>query len=317
MQCMKWGWSNTRSTTTAKSITQEGRCIMFKVRKAEKRKAKLRLALVGVAGSGKSIGAINIALGMQRKFVVIDTENTSADLYAPLGDYDVLELEKPYTPERYVEAIHHCESLGYELIIIDSLSHAWSGEGGVLEMHDRATQASTSKNSYMAWGKVTPEQNKLINAMLQSKCDIIVTMRAKTHYDVIDEGGRKRPVKVGLAPVQREGMDYEFTVVLDIDKESHFYSASKDRTRLFEGNHAKISKETGEKLIAWLNDGKPQEEVEQEDIAFIKQKMMSESLEELRQTYSFARQKYPHLEPEFLQIANQRKAAINNSQEIH
>jgi AAA domain len=288
---------------------------MFTVRKAEKRKAKLRLALVGVGGSGKSIGAINIAIGMNKKFVVIDTENTSADLYASIGDFDVLELEKPYTPERYISAIQHCEKLGYGLIIIDSLSHAWSGEGGALDMHTKETEASRSKNSYMAWGKITPLHNRLINTMLQSACDIIVTMRAKTHYEIIDDGGRKRPVKLGLAPVQREGMDYEFTTVLDIDKDTHLYTCSKDRTQLFDGKHEKLSQETGKKLIEWLNDGKDVEQEQQEDVERIKKIMMSSTLEGLRKEYSSAKNKYPHLEKEFLKIANERKSVIES--EIH
>ena len=122
---------------------------MFNIRKAERRQAKLRLALIGVSGCGKSIGAINIALGMQQKFVVIDTEQKSADLYANIADFDVLTLDKPFTPDRYIEAIKQCEKAGYETIIIDSLTHAWSGEGGVLDIQDNVTQASRTKNSYL------------------------------------------------------------------------------------------------------------------------------------------------------------------------
>ncbi len=284
----------------------------FIIRKAERRQAKLRLALTGVSGSGKTIGAINLAKGMSTRFVLIDTERKSADLYSHLADFDVLQLEKPFTPEKYIEAIHYCEEQEYELIIIDSLSHAWSGEGGVLDMQDNATKASSSKNSYTAWREVTPWQNKLVDAMLQSPAHIIATMRAKTHHDFVSDNGRMRPVKVGLAPVQREGMDYEFTVVLDIDKDSHLYNASKDRTQLFEGRPDKISVETGKKLINWLNEGRSIEEIEQEEIDHIKNTMLSATLDELRKEYVNAKTKYPKRESEFLQIANERKLALQN-----
>lgn len=288
----------------------------FIIRKAERKQAKLRLALIGVAGCGKTTGAINIAAGMGGKTVIIDTERKSADLFCHLADYDVLDLEKPFTPEKYIKAIHQCESSGYEIIIIDSLSHSWSGEGGVLDMQDNATKASVSKNSYMAWREVTPWHNKLIDTMLQSSAHIIVTMRAKTQYEVINENGKLKPVKIGLAPVQRDGMDYEFTTVLDIDKESHLYSSSKDRTQLFEGKHEQLSRQTGEMLIKWLNDGRPLSEIEKDEIKSIKNKMLSSTLEELRNVYSSARKKYPHRELELLHIANERKSILEKG-EIH
>lgn len=290
---------------------------MFNIRRAEKRKAKLRLALVGVGGAGKSRGAIMLALGMKKKFIIIDSERTSADLYADFGEFDVLELQRPFTPERYIQAVQQCEAAGYELIIIDSLSHAWAGEGGILDMQDAATNASKSKNSYMAWREVTPWHNNLINTILQSNCDIIATMRAKTHYEIVNENGKARPIKLGLAPIQREGIDYEFTVVLDIDKESKLYSSSKDRTQLFEGKHEKISKETGERLIDWLNDGKSQEEIEKEEVERIEKVMTTSTLDELRKEYAKAKQSYPHLELHFLKIANERKSIIENEVEIH
>jgi len=287
---------------------------MFTIRKAEKKQSKLRMALLGVSGSGKTTGAINIAFGMGLKPVIIDTENKSADLFADMGDFDVLELDNPFTPERYISAIKTCESAGYEIIIIDSLSHAWSGEGGVLDMQDSATQASKSKNSYMAWKQVTPWQNKLINTILHSKAHIIVTMRAKTHYEIMDDGnGRKKPVKLGLAPIQREGLDYEFTAVLELDKESKIYSSSKDRTKLFEGKNEKLSKETGEKLLAWLNDGRSLKDIEDEEIERIKNNLLSASnIDFLRHEYAIGKNKYPSMADEFLSLCNQRKMTLQN-----
>lgn len=290
---------------------------MFNIRKAERRQAKLRLALIGVSGCGKSIGAINIALGMQQKFVVIDTEQKSADLYANIADFDVLTLDKPFTPDRYIEAIKQCEKAGYETIIIDSLTHAWSGEGGVLDIQDNVTQASRTKNSYTAWKEVTPLHNKLVNAILHSSSHIIVTMRVKTHYEVVSENGKAKPIKIGLSPIQREGMDYEFTTVLDIDKDSHLYTSSKDRTQLFEGKHEKLSKETGIELLKWLNDGRSISDVEAEEVSKIKQDMMMAlTVDKLRSEYAFAKKKYPHLENEFLVIANTVKEKLLNSEDI-
>lgn len=292
---------------------------MFNIRKAERRQAKLRLALIGVSGSGKSLGAINIASGMNQKFIVIDTEQRSADLYANIADFDVLTLDKPFTPDRYIAAIKQCEAAGYETIIIDSLSHAWAGEGGVLDIQDTIAQASRSKNSFAAWREATPLHNKLVNAILHSSAHIIVTMRVKTHYEVVSENGKSRPIKVGLSPVQKEGMDYEFTTVLDIDKDSHLYTSSKDRTQLFEGKHEVLTKETGVLLFNWLNDGRSLEDVEKEEIEIIKNNLsLSMTREKLIEDYLKAKKKYPHMNDEFVNICNIRQEEIKlNIMENH
>jgi hypothetical protein len=284
---------------------------MFQIRKAERRQVKLRLALTGVSGSGKSLGAINLAKGMGGKFVIIDTEHTSADLYTHVADYDVLTLDKPFTPEKYIQAINQCEKHGYEIIIVDSLSHAWSGEGGALDMHDAATQASSSKNSYMAWKEITPWQNKLINTIIQSPAHIITTMRVKTHYDVVDIGGKKRPVKIGLAPIQKDGLEYEFTCVLSLEKDSYLYTSSKDRTGIFEGNHEKLSESSGKKIMEWLSCGKSMKEVEQEEISLLTNNITNcETIEALRVLFKNAKEKYPKHEDVFLKIANERSQLL-------
>ena len=125
-------------------------------RKAERKKAKLRLGITGTAGSGKTYGALLVAKGLGGKTALIDTENGSGDLYASQFDYDVGSIEAPYEIQKYIQAIHDAEKAGYEIIIIDSLSHAWAGEGGLLDFHGKLTEASYSKNSYTAWNKVTP-----------------------------------------------------------------------------------------------------------------------------------------------------------------
>ena len=224
-------------------------------RKAERRKAKLRLGITGTAGSGKTYGALLVAKGLGGKIVLIDTENGSGDLYATLFDYDVGTIQADYTVDKYLQAIHEAEVAGYDIIIIDSLSHAWAGTGGLLDLQGKITDASYSKNSYTAWRKVTPMHNKLVETMLNSPCHIIATMRSKTEYiQTENENGKKEIVKVGLAPVQREGMDYEFTTVFDLGAK-HVATVSKDRTGIFDGEFFTLSELTGQKLRDWLENG--------------------------------------------------------------
>jgi len=232
---------------------------MIQFRKAERSKAKLRLGLSGPAGSGKTWTALIIAKGLRGKTALIDSENGSGDLYAKSFDYDILGLRAPFKCENYIEAIKAAESAGYDNIIIDSLSHAWAGEGGLLDQQGK--WADKDKNSYTAWRHVTPLHNALIEAMLQSKCNIIATMRSKVEYVLTEETNRAGnkvmvPKKVGMAPVQREGMDYEFTTVFDIDF-NHDAKASKDRTALFaDPLPFRVTEDTGKLLHDWLNDGK-------------------------------------------------------------
>lgn len=226
------------------------------IRKAERRKAKLRLAIIGPTGSGKTYSALQLAFGLGGKVGMIDTENGSGDLYANVGDYDIITLEAPYTVQKYREAIRAFEDEGYETIIIDSLTHAWSGEGGLLDKSSQLEKSGKAKNSFAAWREITPEHNKLIEEMLGSPCHIIGTMRVKTEYVLeANDKGKMVPRKVGLAPVQRDGLEYEFTLVLDVDA-SHVASASKDRTGLFDGWYDKITPETGNRLLDWLNTGR-------------------------------------------------------------
>ena len=229
-------------------------------RKAERRKAKLRLGITGPAGSGKTYSALLIAKGLGGKTVLIDTENGSGDLYAALFDYDVGRIQAPYTVQKYLQAIHDAEQAGYDTIIIDSLSHAWAGEGGLLDMQGKIADSSPRGNSFAAWRQVTPWHNKLIDMILNSKCHIIATMRSKTEYiQAENERGKTEIRKVGLAPVQRDGMDYEFTTVFDLGV-NHSATTSKDRTSLFDGQIFKLSEETGQTLKTWLETGVDMEE---------------------------------------------------------
>ncbi len=227
-------------------------------KQAVRQVAKLRLALSGPSGSGKTYSALLIASGIvpMEKVAVVDTENGSANLYANLGTYSVLTLHPPYTPKKYIEAIHAAEQEGFELVIIDSLSHAWNGEGGLLEQKDKATDAKYKGNGWAAWREVTPEYNKLIETMLNSSCHIIATMRSKTEYMQDDSNGRKRIVKVGAAPIQRDGIEYEFTVVFDLSID-HVATVNKDRTRLFDGQYFVPTPDVGKTLKQWLDAGEP------------------------------------------------------------
>ena len=224
--------------------------------KAERKKARLRLALCGPAGSGKTYSALLIAQGLGGRIALIDTEHESGSLYADLCEFDTASLTPPYTPEKYKNAIQAAEQAGYSVLIIDSFSHAWAGEGGLLDMHDKAAAAMRSGNSFTAWREITPQHNALVEAVLGARLHVIATLRTKTAYDLVDDGnGKKKPVKIGLAPVQREGVDYEFTCVFDMSIDSHVATASKDRTRLFDGKHFTPGIETGQALMNWLETG--------------------------------------------------------------
>jgi hypothetical protein len=230
---------------------------MFK--KATRTQSKLRLGLVGPSGAGKTYTALRIAKGLGEKIAVIDTERGSASKYAgDVATFDVLELEH-YSPRSYVEAIRAADAGGYDVLIIDSLSHAWIGKGGALEMVDAEVKRSRSGNSFNAWREVTPEHNAMVEAILQSRCHVIATMRAKTEYvNEVNERGKTVPRKIGVAPVQRDGLEYEFDVVADVDWEHHFVVT---KTRCAALDKAVI-KEAGEDVAAilkrWLTDGAPQ-----------------------------------------------------------
>jgi hypothetical protein len=196
-----------------------------------------------------------MAFGIGGKVGLIDTENGSGDLYAEMGDYDVITLEAPYTVTKYREAIRAFEEAKYDVIIIDSLSHAWAGEGGLLDKQGQLEKSGRFKNSFATWREITPEHNKLVEELLNSPSHIIATMRVKTEYVLeTNDKGKQVPRKVGLQPVQRDGLEYEFTVVMDVN-EDHYARATKDRTSLFDGWYDRISRETGKMLVRWLDSG--------------------------------------------------------------
>lgn len=218
------------------------------LRQSSRTQAKIKLALNGCAGAGKSYSALLLAFGLTSnwsKIAVIDSENASSDLYAHLGGYNVLPISEPYTPESYIEAIGVCEQAGMEVIILDSISHCWDY---LLDFH-----ANLQGNSFANWARVTPRQNLFMQRILSSPCHIISTMRSKQDYVLNEKNGKMIPEKVGLKSVQRDNVDYEFTVVLDLDMKHHAV-ASKDRTGLFMGKpEFTITSETGREILNWCN----------------------------------------------------------------
>lgn len=237
-------------------------------KKAQRKQAKLRLAISGPSGSGKTMGALWIAKGIGGPIAVIDTERGSASLYSEtvnLGkartfeppEFDTLDIEAPYSPERFIKAIAAgAEHVGPEgILIIDSVTPEWSGTGGCLEINEALASAKYRGNTWSAWSETTPRHKAFLDALVNAPCHIIGTLRSKTETAQVDDGNRKKVVKLGMKAETREGSEYEFTTVLDLIHDGHYATATKDRTGLFVGDPAPISEDTGRMLKAWLDSG--------------------------------------------------------------
>lgn len=197
--------------------------------KATKFASKLRMAINGPSGSGKTWTALCLATALAGDggVAVIDTEHGSASKYADIFNFDVDNLDQ-HSPEAFVAAINEAERAGYAVLVIDSISHEWMGNGGVLEIVDTAAKRMKSHNTFNAWGEGTPKHNRFIDAIVRSKLHIICTMRSKEEYVQERNGDRTVIRKVGLAPIQRDGIIYEFDIVGDLDHE-HNMIISKSR----------------------------------------------------------------------------------------
>lgn len=271
----------------------------MKLQKAERHQVKLRIGLSGPSGFGKTMSALLLAHGITsdwNKIAVIDTENNSASLYSHLGDFNILSLQEPFSPERYIEAIKLCENSGIELIIIDSISHEWQSKGGCLEIHEQLG------GRFQDWAKVTPRHNTFIDSIIQSSCHIITTSRRKVDYSLDKDGnGKTKVMKLGTKEITREGFEYELTVNFELLNDNHLVSASKDRTGLFTGKpEFIINTSTGKKLIQWCNQGISIEDVKNEISS-------TNSLEELKEIYA----KYPTLKIQIHPFIMDRKAIID------
>jgi len=225
--------------------------VFFK--KAERKNAKLRLAIAGPTGSGKTFTALLLAKGIGGRIAVADTENSSAELYDDLVEFDHANIQPPYTPEKFISVIKAAEKAGFDTLILDSITHEWSGVGGCLEMVDKLSSSTFKGNSWGAWSQVTPQHRKFIDAMLQSSINIIVTMRSKMETIQTNDNGKKKVEKVGMKAEQRDGIEYEFSTVLDLTHDN-IAVATKDRSRLFL-EPRQLNESDGALLKQWLLSG--------------------------------------------------------------
>lgn len=221
---------------------------MVAFRKAEKRRAKLKLALIGPGGSGKTYTALTLARTLGKRIAVIDSERSRSELYAgTVADFDVCPLTR-YSPDDYIEALRAAHE--YDVVVVDSLSHAWMGAGGILD------QADARGGKFDAWKTLTPQHHRLVDALLAFPGHLIATMRVKVEYVVEkDERGRSVPRKVGLAPVQKDGMEYEFDLIGELDGESTMTVTKSRCPALTNAVLRKPGEEVARKLLDWLADG--------------------------------------------------------------
>lgn len=238
-------------------------------KKAERKAAKLKINVQGPSGSGKTMGALALAKGLAPtgKIAVIDAENGSASLYADDYAFDTLDIRPPYLTKKYMAAIRAAIDAGYEVIVIDSISHQWDGEGGILQRKDEA-DARPGSNHWTNWGPFTKEHNEFRALLLSAPVHIITTMRSKMAYTQSEANGKKKVEKLGLQPIQRDGMEYEFTLSFDVGMD-HRAQVSKNRTPLFKEESVDLlDAEVPASLLGWLGTAPspaPAPETESED----------------------------------------------------
>ena len=243
----------------------------FTFSKAKREKSKARICLTGASGGGKTLSALYLAYGMTddwNKIAVIDSERGRALMYADrtdlgTGEFLHCELEPPYSVDRYIEAMRNAEEIVGEdgVIIIDSASHAWKGNGGILDAKEGIAQ-QRGMTDFSAWNTAGKIQNNFIDTIMDLKCHCIVTLRSKTEYvqEKDPETGKSTVKKLGLAPVQRDDFEYEFMLVMELDKDTHMAQIIKDNTFLdAEGFYGVITPELGKRLREWMNEGKEPE----------------------------------------------------------
>lgn len=227
-------------------------------KKAEKRQVKLKLGIQGPSGSGKTEGALGLATNLwpNAKILVVDTENESASLYADRYEFDTIPLDPPFESIRYEACIDYAVDNHYDVLILDSVTHQWDGEGGILRRKEELDRRPNS-NSFTNWAALTPEHTHFIESIKQAPIHIIATMRSKQEYTLQqNDKGKSKPVKLGMSPIQREGFDYEFTVVFDVQMD-HKALAVKNRTGLFGDKAIDLADpKTAEKIRDWMDNGK-------------------------------------------------------------
>ena len=233
----------------------------FVVKKAKREKIYTKTALMAPSGGGKTYSALRLATGMAEeikketgkdaKILMVNTEQSRGQYYADEFDYDIIDMDPPHHPTRYVEVINFAVEQGYDILIIDSSSHEWEGEGGCLELQQQAG------GTYQAWRKITPLHNAFIAAIADSPIHIIATMRGKDQYEMTqDEKGKKSVQKLGIGAKQRDGFEYEFTVTFLLDQKTNIAEQQKDNTHIFSGKAGVIlTEDHGRKMIQWANSG--------------------------------------------------------------
>ena len=223
-------------------------------KKATKEESKLRCAVFGPSGAGKTYTCLRIAKGMGGNIACIDTERGSASKYANRFEFDVCELEDR-TIDGYEKAIKEAGEAGYAILIIDSMSHAWQELLGEIE---RIAKAKYRGNTWSAWSEGTPKQRQLVDAILDYPGHVLATMRSKTEWSIESgNNGKTKPVRVGMAPEQGKGIEYEFDLLLELSVD-HIGNVLKDRTGEFQDKLIDCpGEEFGEQLVTWLADGEP------------------------------------------------------------
>lgn len=270
------------------------------LKKATRKQVKLRLNISAPSGAGKTYSALRMAHGITgdwSKVAVIDTENGSASLYSHLGEFSTIDLSPPFTPEKYTEALKVCVDAGMEVVIIDSTTHEWAC---LIEENELLAQARFRGNTWSAWSQTTPRHDKFINSILHSPVHVITCTRSKMETIMGDD---KKVKKVGMKDVQREGWEYELTISLNIDRDTHMAIPSKDRTNLFEGkNPFLITEETGKQIAEWCNSGDSEIKVAINEMELVS------TIDELKIIWS----KYKNLQTnkDFVTMKDKRKLAI-------
>ena len=251
----------------------------FQVKKAKREKIYVKVALMAPSGGGKTYGGLRLATGMAEeikklngkdaRILFANTEQKRGYYYANEFDYDIVDVDAPHNPEKYVELIEFAVAEGYDILIIDSSSHEWEGKGGCLELQQLAG------GTYQAWSKITPRHNKFINAIADSQIHIIATMRGKDQYEVSkDDKGKTSVQKLGVGAKQRDGFEYEFTCTFLIDQKTNCAEVQKDNTHIFEHEGATLLTENhGKKLIQWANSGEGYTPVVRKDDAKIDEEL--------------------------------------------
>lgn len=277
----------------------------MKLTLARREKMKAAVAFIGSSGSGKTLSMLLVAYGMMKeeypnsddsevfkKIGMIDTEHNRGQIYAGttvaglrIEPFYHIDLQPPYTVERYGEAMMDLKNAGCEVIIVDSISHAWEGEGGMLDLKEEFG------GTFAAWRKVKPYMEKLIRDLTANNVHVLASMRTKQDYQVeTGDTGKLSIKKIGLKPVMKDDLEYEFMIVWRIDQ-SHIAQAVKDNSNLFENNPGRLTAEHGKKLFKWLDEGidvKAEEEAHrQKIIAYITDARKDEAVDKFAKQLEF------------------------------